>query len=69
MAYYNLANSTTATSPFKQIQRDLWKLRVSQMFQFQILQLPDGGTLRGEVSDPHLGLMLMRHLAGHTGGL
>lgn len=39
------------------------------MFQFQILQLPDGGTLRGEVSDPHLGLMLMRHLAGHTGGL
>lgn len=39
------------------------------MFQFQISQLPDGGTLRGEVSDPLLGLMLMSHLAGHTGGL
>jgi hypothetical protein len=39
------------------------------MFQFQILLLPDGGTLRGEVSGPLLGLMLMRPLAGHTGGL
>ena len=39
------------------------------MFRFQILRPPAGGTLRGEVSDPLLGLMLMRHLAGHTGGL
>lgn len=52
-----LTNSTTATSTFKQIQRDRWKLRVSQMFQFQILQRPDGGILRGDVLDPLLGLM------------
>lgn len=39
------------------------------MSQFQILRRPDGGILKGDVLEPLLGLVLMRHLADHTGGL
>lgn len=39
------------------------------MLHFQILQQPDGGTVKADVLDPLLGLMLMRHLADHTGGI
>jgi len=44
-------------STSKQIQKDWWKLRVSQKCKFLIVLKPDGGTTRVEDSDQPRGLM------------